>query len=646
MSQITVTADTHSSEAYDNRFQAYEALHRVLSSRRGKDAILKVLRSVALTPGLDSRVAESAYAAIAALGTPDDESSKVIASVVKSVPVPSSSTCLSACSEPSGTTAAILLMCGFVPDDVGWSIAQKFKMIPKQYGIDAQLRDRFVDNIIRLNQLGIQWEDGTLSHCVAKIIEVERWNSSFARKIVQETRLLPPFLSQITIEHAPAAISALAMQKELDNSRQAARLMKFLVLLPDQNTAINILNRFLQDKTIPSQEKITMYEMLMSHQQEISEDDSVMTAAKSTVSNWLASSNDANAFNAVLNQLIEGKDLFCVETLTSNLKFSLNEYAVIIDALRKYKSIHRANTDFLNFVGSMEREIKVPSEDLELPDLLEDDNFLFSFVAPNGKLILMKTGSMSDLKITVITTAILVAIGWPISLALFSTGATPEDVARNPDAVQRGRQIAVSNNPEAKKMVEEAVAKAYTARAHQHHEEYAPAGIQRPISVQPNQNISTKNAPASTNATPEQMHQACEITHDIVNAVIAMERVKGKPFSSKGAGGDMQLMPKTWESINKKHFNGKYPFDKYATHSWINKKFGTLYLKEIKNYLDSHRSQWKTDQLPLIFACYFGGIGNVRKANFDPDKLKQHFPLTYDYMVRGSNLSGYDTSRL
>jgi hypothetical protein len=108
----------------------------------------------------------------------------------------------------------------------------------------------------------------------------------------------------------------------------------------------------------------------------------------------------------------------------------------------------------------------------------------------------------------------------------------------------------------------------------------------------------------------------------------------------------MQLMPATWEQINQKHFQGKYPFSKYATNDWVNRKFGTIYLGTIKDYLDDHKSQWKTDQLPLMFACYFGGIGNVRKANFDPAKLKKHYPKTYDYMVRGAGLMGYDIAKL
>ena len=54
--------------------------------------------------------------------------------------------------------------------------------------------------------------------------------------------------------------------------------------------------------------------------------------------------------------------------------------------------------------------------------------------------------------------------------------------------------------------------------------------------------------------------------------------------------------------------------------------FGTAYLKSIKKYLGSHKSEWKTDELPLIFACYFGGWGNVRKAGFDPSKIKSQLP--------------------
>ena len=108
----------------------------------------------------------------------------------------------------------------------------------------------------------------------------------------------------------------------------------------------------------------------------------------------------------------------------------------------------------------------------------------------------------------------------------------------------------------------------------------------------------------------------------------------------------MQLMPPTWEAINKRYFGGKYPFHKYNSNSYVNRRFGAIYLEEIKEYLDSHKSQWKTDQLPLILACYHGGIGNITKANFDPEKIKKYMPKTHDYMIRGSNIMGHQVRRL
>lgn len=289
----------------------------------------------------------------------------------------------------------------------------------------------------------------------------------------------------------------------------------------------------------------------------------------------------------------------------------------------------------------------MPVPDMPLDGILDEDEFLLSCVSPNGRLLLMKTSGMFDKRMAVVTAAILIAVGLPVSIALFSAGTTAEDVARNPDAVMRGRQIAASPSPEAKRMVEDAVARAYEARAAQERAQQAQPAQAKP---QPSQPVApaapSKPATGRPKATPQQAKQACEITRTIVDSVIAMERVRGKPFSSKGAGGDMQLMPATWEEINRKHFGGRYPFAQYATHRWINRRFGTIYLGEIKSYLDSHKAEWKTDQLPLVFACYFGGIGNVRKANFDPAKIKAHYPKTYDYMVRGSNLAGYDTSLL
>lgn len=128
-------------------------------------------------------------------------------------------------------------------------------------------------------------------------------------------------------------------------------------------------------------------------------------------------------------------------------------------------------------------------------------------------------------------------------------------------------------------------------------------------------------------AVQKDVYQPCEITEEIINAVISMEYDSRKQVSSKGATGLMQIMPKTWEDINKNEFGGKFPFKTYAKNDKINKMFGTAYLKSIKKYLDSHKSEWKTDELPLIFACYFGGWGNVRKAGFDPSKIKTKLPF-------------------
>jgi hypothetical protein len=243
----------------------------------------------------------------------------------------------------------------------------------------------------------------------------------------------------------------------------------------------------------------------------------------------------------------------------------------------------------------------------------------------------------------IFTAAILLAMGVPISMALFRTNVSPQEFASNPDAVRIGTATAKRPNqdPEFSARVQQFIDNTTVAIATQKSNPASPPFVQptgRPT-TQPTARPAVQPVAKPNNKI------SCEINRQLIDSVIMLEHVPGKNLSSKGAGGLMQLMPKTWEEINQEHFGGKYPFAKYYANDWVNRRFGEIYLKEIKDVLDSVKNQWKTDQLPLIFACYHGGFGNIRKANFDPEKIRVNFPKTYSYMIRGTNLMGGEVVR-
>jgi hypothetical protein len=234
----------------------------------------------------------------------------------------------------------------------------------------------------------------------------------------------------------------------------------------------------------------------------------------------------------------------------------------------------------------------------------------------------MEKNAFANKEISLMTAAILIAFGLPTSYALRHAKIKAEDLASRPELSQKAKAIVESDSPEIQEKVQQIVEQ---------------AEVDFPMTI--TNKVPNSVSPEVEKESPD-VHQSCEITPQMVQAIIDLEYDPKKETSSQGAVGRMQIMKPTWDEINEKNFGGKYPFETYAKIPKINIKFGTLYLQNIKKYLDSHKSEWKTDELPLIFACYFGGIGNIRKHKFDPELIKS-LPKTYDYMQRGSNLMGY-----
>lgn len=235
----------------------------------------------------------------------------------------------------------------------------------------------------------------------------------------------------------------------------------------------------------------------------------------------------------------------------------------------------------------------------------------------------IEKNAFANKEISLMTAAILIAFGLPTSYALRHAKIRADELASRPELSQKAKAIVDSDSPEIQEKVQQIVDQ---------------VEVDFPVTI--TNEVPNSVSPEVKKEKPDG-YKSCDITPKMVQAIIDLEYDPKKLVSSQGATGKMQIMKPTWDEINKKSFGGKYPFETYAKVPNINIKFGTIYLQNIKKYLDGHKSEWKTDQLPLVFACYFGGIGNIRKHKFDPELIKS-LPKTYDYMQRGSNLMGYE----
>ncbi len=133
--------------------------------------------------------------------------------------------------------------------------------------------------------------------------------------------------------------------------------------------------------------------------------------------------------------------------------------------------------------------------------------------------------------------------------------------------------------------------------------------------------------------------------------VHAVKQLEGASVTSIGPDQDtgvMQILPATWDEMNTKYFNGRFPYQKYKPYKnnpislkemeRVQVAIGLQYLKHISSYLDSHKSQWKANKGFLILACYNGGMSRIKNCNFDADIIKSKYPGVYRYAERGCNI--------
>ena len=124
--------------------------------------------------------------------------------------------------------------------------------------------------------------------------------------------------------------------------------------------------------------------------------------------------------------------------------------------------------------------------------------------------------------------------------------------------------------------------------------------------------------------------------------VIAVEGADSDFVGPAGDTGVMQILPSTWEDMNRRFFDGKYPYAKFAKNPVVNKLVGTRYLQYLRDWAGKYKDQWRASEEFLIFAAYNGGIGNLRKSRFDPEVLREFKPTVFDYATRACNIAGFD----
>ena len=117
----------------------------------------------------------------------------------------------------------------------------------------------------------------------------------------------------------------------------------------------------------------------------------------------------------------------------------------------------------------------------------------------------------------------------------------------------------------------------------------------------------------------------------LVEAVIQVES-GGDPRKVGQAGerGLMQIKRATWREVTRRLYGKPLSFDR-AFEPELNRTVGKAYLAHLQDFLGRHRSQWKSDELSLLLACYNAGPTRVRKGGFNPARWPA---FTREYVQR------------
>lgn len=562
-----------------------------------------------------------------------------------------------ALSDDSAGMAAYMFMTNGTPLPVVDAIAQQYGLLPERWR-GAEGTGIFRMFLAQMKELegtyGMVWNNNNSGIVIGKAAMKNGWRSNPIPALLESTKYHPDSL--VAIAYNPTAVfgrglpesqtqpapsyvrnKLLSMKATMGSFTNIEAIQAILSCSEDILTedAASILEHAVvgmaENPSLSEMERVKLYRKLM-------EDPLSHPSAASKLRLALASTGSKQVFDLMADDFIRNPVSWKSDSImafTGNLDFSVPAYDVIFPVIESHGLEGSADERFLAFakamheMGSNERAVEMLTE---MQEEMSGTDVFGSF--PGTIAALVKTADWSDKKKAIVMMFLSVMMGMmTLPTAMRSFGVSGSEVAQNLD-LQRDADILIMRKSldDLKTMIA-AETEAAKQRSFGKPAQLAPKPPAKSVESRPRrwyEPAKAEGEPKSTN-----------VTQELLNTVLSLEYDPRKQVSSKGAAGDMQLMEPTWNELNRKHFAGKYPWNKYRFDSKVNRMFGQQYLVDIKTFLDANRDKWKTDQVPLMLASYHGGIGNISRCGFDPAVIMRHLPKTYDYMSRGSSLMGY-----
>jgi hypothetical protein len=494
------------------------------------------------------------------------------------------------------------------------------------------LQDEFMSKMKTLQAEGFDWDCNVSGLVVAFAMDKSKLlQQKIFREVggIHDFKSLPDAIVLPIISTTPRntgswrenpAYKAMAMEMKRDSVDTADTMEAFLSsesLSSNPDFIPNMIRSFFDNGSVGFDEKKKVYYKFLGewndarrfHHWIVRYPQLAELAAKG-----FAKAGGKQAYPYVLANFLAGKDTYNVEMLTADLGLALEHSDELYDAIKGYPDLERrANPTFMAIIGAITDE----THHEEYADIDAMSTWL------DRARIMREAGMLQDIsretQKNLLIGYLLFVAGLPLWAWAAKSGTSENEMRSHPEMRQKAESIYNSADSHTKAELDQ-----------------LKNQIQREIEERKSKALEGQNKQAP--ASQPKAFKECEVTPDLVQTIISMEHDPRKGTSSAGAAGEMQLMKPTWDELNKKHFGGKYAWHKYRFNKDVNVMFGTQYLKDIKAFLDANRGEWKADEHSLIMACYFGGMGNVEEAGFNPHVIKNRLPLTYDYMMRGTNL--------
>jgi hypothetical protein len=521
--------------------------------------------------------------------------------------------------------AALIFMEKNSPAQTTQRIADRFKINSAKDHMDIASRNHLLAKMKEMQDEGFAWDGNLSGGMVAREIETD---SSVEKFVFKNFNSFPDYIAGVVLgdvgknsfgrwrnNNEYKAIVAEAKKNEI---KTANLLLTYLRnwFMPKGNieAALNLIETYFHDNEVSFEEKQKAYDWA------VQADGEIRTAIKKTFSEM----PDERVYNHMVDNFLAGNDDDMVRILTSSLEKALTRSKEIYDRIKKNPRLEaEANPIFLAIVKALEDDGTKTEEPFDSNDTLANWFDTARIKCEAGMLDNISKETKKNLLIGYL----LFISGLPLWVWAAKSGTSEREMRSHPEMKQKAEGIYSTSNEQMRQELDR-----------------LKEQIQREIEERQRKALEAPSKRPPTRQATD--FSKCEVTPELVQTIISMEHDPSKNTSSAGAAGVMQLMKPTWDELNRKHFGGKYPWHKYRFNKDVNIRFGTQYLKNIKAFLDDHQNEWKADQHSLIMACYFGGIGNVQDAHFDPHVMKRKLPLTYDYMTRGTNLMERDSETL